>query len=123
MTRNRIIFLISTGLLSVLMVMSAGMYIFDNATVTETFGKLGYPGYIVYPLAIVKLLGVATLWLRPSKLLLGLAYAGFFYDFVLAFFAHVMAGDGAFAPAFVAILLVAASYFTRPDAEAAVDAP
>jgi len=38
------------------------------------------------------------------------AYAGFFFDFVLAFFAHFMVNDGEFAPALVALVLLFTSY-------------
>ena len=106
------IYRISTGLLSALMLMSAGMYIFNNAEVSETFARLGYPTYIIYPLAIVKILGLVAIWTNQSKSLKEWAYAGFFFDFVLAFFAHIMIGDGAFAPAIVAIVLLFTSYYS-----------
>lgn len=112
MKKFKIIYWISTGLLSALMLLSAGMYIFNNAEVSKIFETLGYPAYIVYPLAIAKILGLVAIWTGKSKMLKEWAYAGFFYDFVLAFFAHVMVGDGGFAPAMVALLLLATSYFT-----------
>ncbi len=112
MKKNKIFYLISTGILTALMLMSAGMYIFNNAEVSQTFIKLGYPGYIVYPLAFVKILGLIAIWTEKSKTLKEWAYAGFFFDFVLAFFAHVMINDGEFAPSLMAILLLAVSYFT-----------
>jgi len=103
---------ISTGLLSALMLMSAGMYIFNHAEVSQAFSNLGYPTYIIYPLAIAKILGLIAIWTDQSKALKEWAYAGFFFDFVLAFFAHVMVNDGEFAPAIVAILLLFTSYFS-----------
>lgn len=50
----KIIYWISTGLLSLLLLMSAGMYVFDHNTVSEMFVSFGYPTYIIYPLAIAK---------------------------------------------------------------------
>ena len=35
----------------------------------------------------------------------------FFYDFVLAFFAHVAVGDGDYFPVALAIIVLAISYF------------
>ena len=112
MKKFKIIYWVSTGLLSALMLLSAGMYIFNNAEVSKTFEALGYPAYIIYPLAVAKILGLVAIWTRKSKMLTEWAYAGFFYDFVLAFFAHVMVSDGGFAPAMAALLLLATSYFT-----------
>ena len=115
MGRNRLIYFIATGLLTAMMGMSAVMYTTQYDKVAAVFGTLGYPTYLVYPLAVAKVLAVLTLWVRPSKTLVGLAYAGLFYDFVLALTGHVMVGDGEFAPAAVAIVLVAGSYFTQPQ--------
>ena len=46
--RDKIIYWIATGLLSAMMLMSAGMYIFNNDTVTTVFTKLGFPTFIIY---------------------------------------------------------------------------
>ncbi|MEE9432017.1 MAG: DoxX family protein [Melioribacteraceae bacterium] len=100
----------STGILTLLMLMSAGMYIFDHGTISETFIGLGYPAYIVYPLAFAKLLGLTAIWTKKSKLLKEWAYAGFFFDFIIALFAHIMISDGGFAPAVVALILLLTSY-------------
>lgn len=103
---------ISTGLLTLLMMGSAGMYFFNNAAVQEAFTNLGYPTYIIYPLATAKILGLVVLWTKPSAFITEWAYAGFFYNTLLAFFAHVMVGDGAFGGALVAMILVLVSYFS-----------
>ena len=107
---NRYIYLISTGLLSALMLMSAGMYFFNYNMVAETFTKLGYPTYLIYPLATVKVLGLIAIWTKRSQLLKEWAYAGFFFDFVLALSAHLYVQDGEFAPALLAIVLLILSY-------------
>ena len=108
--RDRLIYLISTGLLTALMLMSAGMYFFNHEMVAETFTKLGYPTHIIYPLAIAKLLGLVAIWTKKSNTLKEWAYAGFFFDFVLAATAHIHIQDGEFAPALVAIVLLITSY-------------
>lgn len=108
--RNRIIYYIATGLLTALMLMSAGMYFFNHEMVAETFSKLGYPTYIIYPLAIAKILGLIAIWTKKSNTLKEWAYAGFFFDFVLALAAHLHIKDGEFGGALVAIILLLVSY-------------
>ena len=97
-------------MLSVLMLMTASMYVFRHEMISELFSKLGYPSYIIYPLAIAKTLGIVAILSRKSEFLKELAYAGFFFVFVLALSAHLNVRDGGFAPAAVAIALVVSSY-------------
>ncbi|MEM9445970.1 MAG: DoxX family protein [Verrucomicrobiota bacterium] len=106
---NKIIYWISTGLLSALMLMSASVYIIQHETILEAFTKLGYPSYIIYPLALMKLLGVIAILTRKSPLLKEWAYAGFFFNFLLALSAHINAGDGEYLPASVALILLIVS--------------
>lgn len=108
---NKTIYWISTGLLSLMMLMSVSMYFFNHAEVSETFTKLGYPTYIIYPLAIAKLLGLVAIWTNKIKALKDWAYAGFFFDFILAFGAHFMIKDGGHMPALVALVLLLVSYW------------
>jgi hypothetical protein len=110
MKRDKVIYWISTGLLSALMLMSAGMYFFNNDMVSEIFTSLGFPTYIIYPLAVAKILGLIAIWTNKSKMLKEWAYAGFFFDFVLAATAHIMVSDGEYAGALVAIILLIVSY-------------
>lgn len=110
MDKNKIIYWIATGLLSALYCFSAGMYIFNNEFVTQTFVGLGYPGYLVWPLAGAKLLAVAAILTKKSKLLKDWAYVAIFFNLVLAFFAHVMVGDGEFPGALVGFVLWSISY-------------
>lgn len=110
MKRDKIIYYVSTGLLTLLMLFSAGMYIFNNETVQEMFISFGYPTYIIYPLAIAKLLGLFAIWNPKFKTLKEWAYAGFFFDFLLAFFAHKMIGDDEETGAIMAFVLVVVSY-------------
>ena len=109
---NNIIYWITTGLLTGLMLMSAGMYLFNNDVIRVAFTKLGYPTYLIYPLAALKILGLVAIWTNKSKTLKEWAYAGFFFNFVLALAAHLYVKDGEFAPALVAILLLVTSYFS-----------
>ena len=114
MKTRKWIFRISTSLLSLLMLLSAGMYFFNYEEISGIFEELHYPTYLIYPLAIAKLLGIVTLWTFPRKALQEWAYAGFFFDFVLALTAHLVVQDGEFGGAVVALLLLFISYFNRP---------
>lgn len=111
--KNRIIYWGATGLLTIMMLGSAGMYIFNYPMVSEVFAKLGFPIYIIYPLAIAKILGLIAIWTKKSQMLKEWAYAGFFFDFVLAIAAHVMVNDGEFAGALIALVLLFVSYFSE----------
>lgn len=107
---NKTIYWIATGLLTLMMLMSVGMYFFKHAEVSETFTKLGFPTYIIYPLAIAKLLGLVAIWTNKIKALKDWAYAGFFFNFILAIAAHIMIKDGEHMPAIVALVLLLVSY-------------
>lgn len=113
MKTTKIIYYISTGLLTLLMLFSAGMYLFNNAEVATMFTSFGYPTYIIYPYAIAKLLGLVAIWFLGNKVIKEWAYAGFFFAFILAFFAHVMIGDGEQMGAVVAMVLLVTSYITN----------
>lgn len=110
MKRDKIIFYITTGLLTVMMLMSVGMYFFNHEEVVKMFETFGYPSYIIYPYGVAKLLGLLALWFLRDKFLNEWAYAGFFFAFVLAFFAHVMIKDGEQWGALVALILTIVSY-------------
>ena len=110
MKREKIIYWGSTGLLCAMMAASAIMYVVNYSEVSTVFVALGYPKYLIYPLAVAKLLGVLAILTKKSRLLKGLAYAGFFYDFLLAVSAHLHAGDGEYIPAFAALILLTVSF-------------
>lgn len=109
----RIIYWIATILLSLLMLFAAFNYIFKHALILDVFAKLGFPAYIIYPLAAAKLLGITAILTKKSRTLKEWAYAGFFFNFILAASAHINANDGInVAPALVSLVLLAISYFT-----------
>ena len=112
-TKIKVAYVVSTGLLTLMMLGSAGMYIFNNAEVVQAFTNLGFPTWIIYPLATAKLLGLVAIWSRKSKTLLNLAYAGFFYNFILASSAHIAVADGEFFGALMALVLLGVSFFSQ----------
>ncbi|MEM7180205.1 MAG: DoxX family protein [Spirochaetota bacterium] len=111
MKRDKIIYWVVTGVFCAMMLFAAIMYFAQNPMVREEFTKLGFPTYIIYPLAIAKILGVIAILSKKSKLLKEWAYAGFFYDFILASSAHWNANDGEFAPPLVIMCLLLISRF------------
>ena len=72
--------------------------------------QLGYPAHIAYVLPITKTLGVIAIFTRYSKTLKEWAYAGFFFDFVLAALAHYFSLVPNPLPAIVAVVLLVISY-------------
>lgn len=108
--KMKIGFWISTGLLSAMMLLSSGMYIFNHETIAGLFESYGYPTYIIYPLAALKISGIAVLWFGPARIK-EWAYAGFFFNFILAFFAHNNIGDGEQGGAAMALILLISSYY------------
>jgi hypothetical protein len=101
MNKNKLACYVATTLLSLMMLGGAGMYIFNHTEVAKVFEALGYPTYIIYPLAVAKVLGIIAIWSNFNKSLKEWAYAGFFYDLVLAVAAHVSIRDGEYAPGLV----------------------
>ena len=106
---DKIIYWATTGLVCLLMLFSATMYFLNHEMVSETFLNLGYPTYVIYPLAIAKILAVVAILTKKSALLKEWAYAGLFFDFVLAFSGHLMVNDGEHMAAGVAIVLLIVS--------------
>lgn len=120
---NKIAYYTSTAFMSLLFLFSAQMYIFNYEMVCGFFTTLGFPTWIVMPLAIAKILGIISVWvimpgnsdngkpLNAFKFLKEWAYAGFFFDVVLALKAHLTAADGGYIMAMIGIVLVILSRY------------
>jgi len=113
MKTKKVIYWIATGLLSAMMLMSAGMYLFNTDEVKGFFVALNYPTYLVYPLAVAKILAVTAILTRKSATLKEWAYAGLFFDFVLAGVAHFNANDGGAINPAIAVILLLVSYILQ----------
>ncbi|KIX20757.1 membrane protein [Flavobacterium sp. 316] len=107
----RIAYWIFTALFCALMLYSANMYLSNYEMVNGFFVNLGYPTYLIYPLAILKIIGVITILTNFNKTLKEWAYAAFFFEIILAFFAHYMIKDGGQKTALIAMILLLTSYF------------
>lgn len=110
MKTNKIIFYAATALFSGIMLFSITMYLTQTEVIQDAFNKMGYPSYLVYPLAIAKILGLFALWYPKFTTLKEWAYAAFFINVILAFFAHVMISDGQQLFSIFAFLFLTTSY-------------
>lgn len=110
MKKDKIIYWIATGVICFLFGSGALMYIFNYDYAHGFFVSLGFPTWIIYPLAVLKLLGPIAILTRKSLFLKELAYAGFLYDAILAVAAHVMVGDGYIYHGIAAIVLTIVSW-------------
>lgn len=113
----KIAFYVITGLLSLMLLYSSiGIYLLQTEMVKGFFEALGFPTFIVIPLAIAKIIGVIVLLTRLNPIVKEWVYAGFFFNFVLAGAAHLNVGDGAAGSAFVALGLLIGSYLLEKKA-------
>ena len=110
--KNKLIHLISKALLSLFMLGQVGAYFVKHTEVAEAFERLGFPVYLIYPIAIAKVFGVATIWFLKNKAIVHWAYAGFFFNFVIALSAHLVHQDGDYGGVIVALTLLLVSYFS-----------
>ncbi|PSJ57478.1 DoxX family protein [Kumtagia ephedrae] len=106
---------ISTGLLSLLYLSSAFLYLTKGAWVRQTLAELNYPApYLVPFMVVVKVLGPVAILSRVSTPLSDLAYAGILFHLVLSASAHlgVRKPKGAL-PAIIGLALLALSFATQ----------
>ena len=108
---KKIAYYIATGVLTLIMIYSVQMYLRAPEAIAAYFESVNYPGYLLYPLAIAKVLGLVAIWGNFSKWLKEWAYAGFFFDVTLAFTAHIVAKDGGELFSVIAFLALMISYF------------
>nr|WP_101445615.1 DoxX family protein [Aquimarina sp. MAR_2010_214] len=105
----KIIYWIATIVLCAIMLYSAQMYFFKTEMIKGFFESFDYPTYIVIPLAVAKVLGITAILTNKIKWLKEWAYAGFFFDLVLATLAHHYAGH-AIGLSLYAIIILIVSY-------------
>lgn len=108
------IYWISTTLLSLLYLSSAFLYLAKSDWVRKALGELGYPGYLVRFMIVVKLLGPLAILARFNVALSDLAHAGTFFHLILSGMAHlgVHKPKGAI-PAALGLILLLASFMTQ----------
>lgn len=108
--KNKIIYWISTGLLSLMMIAASVMYFVKTEMVQGIFNSLGYPSRLVLPLATLKILGVIAIVSNKNKTLKEWAYFGFLMDYCLALEGHLSISDGDHSAPVIALVLLMISY-------------
>jgi len=116
MKKEKIIYWISTGLISAAMLMSSFMYLSKNPELLANFKLLGYPEYFIPMLGTAKLLGAISLLNPWFSKLREWAYAGFAFTFIGAIWSHV-ATSTPFVPALVLLVILGVSYFFNTKTE------
>ena len=113
MNVQRIIYWLATLGICGIMIYSAQMYFRNPEMVKGFFEFLKYPPYIVIPLAILKVGAVAMLLWRGIPWLTEWAYAGIFFDVVLAAAAHAHADQSVTLSLTAAVLLLVSYFFGK----------
>jgi uncharacterized membrane protein len=114
--RNKIIYWLSTALLSFGMLGSGISQILHVEEMNELITHVGYPIYFMYIIGVWKILGVIAILIPNFKLLKEWAYAGFFFLMTGALISHLILGDSGkaiFGPLFQTVFIVLSWYF-RP---------
>lgn len=110
MKLQRIIYWITTIGICALMGYSAQLYFLNTEMVQGFFESLNYPTYVVIPLAILKVCAIVMILWRGIPWLTEWAYAGIFFDVVLAAAAHYEAAQD-ITLTLVGLILLLGSYF------------
>lgn len=113
MKKTNLVYWILTGLLGALMLVSSIPDILSVPdAVTLVSNHLGYPLYFIPFIGVAKLLGVVAILVPGFPRIKEWAYAGFVYDLTGAIYSAIAVGDpaGNWAPIFIGLALIAASY-------------
>lgn len=116
--RNKIIYWIATGWLSLGMVSTGIVQLIKMKEEVELMNHLGYPLYILTILGVWKLLGVLAVLAPRFPIVKEWAYAGFFFAMSGAIASHAAAGDEAitfFGPTLLLVLTIVSWYFRPAD--------
>ncbi len=108
--RYNIFYGIATSIMCIVFLFSAGMYLMKYEMVSGFFTQLGFPVWLIYPMAILKILGVVTIVTKLSKFLKELAYSGFLFNAVLALSAHIMSDGSGYLLSVIALISLIVSW-------------
>jgi len=89
MKKNKILFWASTGIFSALMVFSSIPDVVLAPEAREFMGKLGYPGYLLPFLGVMKLAGILAILTPGHRRIKEWAYAGLFFDLLGATYSQL----------------------------------
>lgn len=94
MKKTKIIYWVTTGLLSALLGIGSVFDAISAKEAVEHVTRIGYPVYIVPFLGVAKILGIIAILVPRYPRLKEWAYAGIAYDLIGAFYSHIAFGDG-----------------------------
>lgn len=89
---------------------SAALYFVQTEEIAKVFKLLGYPTHLIIPIAVAEILGILTILRNREQKLVEWAYAGLFFEFLLAAFSHWQGQDGDIAASIAALVLLMISY-------------
>ena len=129
--QNTVFYYATTSLIALGIIGGALQYLTMNERIVSAFSyemngdfnAIGFPAWLIYPMGIAKILGVVALWAPVSRWIREWAYAGLFFNLLLAVGAHVFnpinPEDGDFLPAAFMLVILCASRFFMGKKEAA----
>ena len=114
--RNKIIYWIATIWLSLGMLSTGIVQLFNMKEEVDFIIRLGYPMYFLTILGAWKILGVIAVLIPKFPLLKEWAYAGFFFSMSGAVFSHIAVGNSAkeIFPPLLLLTLTMISWYFRP---------
>jgi uncharacterized membrane protein YphA (DoxX/SURF4 family) len=112
MKAERAIGWVVTGLMAMLMLVSAVPDVFSIPGAVSVFRHLGYPGYLLIFLGTAKMLGVSAVLSPGLPRVKEWAFAGLTFDLTGALYSHLSVGDppSVWSPALVGLILMAGAY-------------
>ncbi len=99
----------ATGIILFLLTWAAGSYHFIHDTQAGFFEAFGYPRYLVYPLAWLKIIAIFVIVSHRYSDLRDMVYAAYFLNMILALVGHIVYGDF-YGHALVGLFLLPISY-------------
>ena len=114
--RNKIIYWIATGWLSLGMLSTGIVQLLKTKEEAALFAHLGYPAYLMTLLGILKILGGIVAVIPGLPRLKEWVYAGFFFSMAGAIFSHLVMNDPVrdiFGPLLLLVLTLLSWHF-RP---------
>ena len=100
---------VATLLMFALMLLAIVNYHLHYESMSAFFTKFGYPTYIVYPLAYLKLGALLAIASNLYRNLKDIAYGAYFINMIAATYAHLSAGDNPL-HAYVGLAVIPISY-------------
>lgn len=103
---HKFIYWVSITIVSILFLTSATMNIINYEIVADFYGKMHFPEWLIIPSALVKIFAIGAILFGKPKVLKEWAFAGLFFNAILAFSALQMNGNIAGMWAFIAAIAI-----------------